>query len=626
MAALGRQQHLFRLFKASFAHRNILRQCLHTTACMSTQPSSHGSGASFKDLDDKIVINEPTPRIHPELDLSFNNAQEAYKSKRTSQLLRALLVFNLCSINVLVENQKQLLKWSRKALGQRLFKLLMQQTFFGHFVAGEDQEDIKPLITANRQFGVKSILDYSAEEDITEQKAVEAELMGCAPEHPPVGSEAGAQFQVHEQFGDRRQKVVSARTYFYENELQCDRNMDIFLNCIDAVSYATEKSGLAAIKLTALGRPQLLLQMSEVLTTVKNFITLCQQVPEGTHVTGERRFEVEDFDRRLSEMGVMLKDKGSRKRISIMEITQNGQVDLLDWQNLLDINHSLSKLFLVPDLKTGKLRPIVEGLTEREEDEMKNMLRRINALAKYAEEKEVRIMIDAEQTYFQCAISRLTMEMMRKFNKKRSVVFNTYQCYLKQAYNNIVVDLNFAAREDFYFGAKLVRGAYMEQERERAESVGYEDPINATYEATTEMYHSLMEEVMRQINRRERGKIAVMVASHNEDTVREAVQLMKKYNIGPEDRLICFGQLLGMCDHVSFPLGQAGYSVYKYVPFGPVEEVLPYLSRRAMENRSMLKKTKKERRLLGEELGRRLKTGQLFYDPMAQLATTTTVG
>ncbi|GFO08982.1 proline dehydrogenase 1, mitochondrial-like [Plakobranchus ocellatus] len=291
------------------------------------------------------------------------------------------------------------------------------------------------------------------------------------------------------------------------------------------------------------------------------------------------------------------------------------EVDLLDWENLLDLNRSLSKLLVVPNLKTGKLQPLVESISPGEEKQMKSMLRRVNTIAQYAQEKEVRIMVDAEQTYFQPAIRRLTMEMMRKFNKERSVVFNTYQCYLKDAFDDIVVDMDLARREDFYFGAKLVRGAYMEQERERAASLGYEDPINPSYEATTAMYHSVVEEVMRQMHMREPGKMSVMVASHNEDTIRYTIQKMKEYGIGPQDRLICFGQLYGMCDQVSFPLGQAGYSVYKYTPYGPVEEVLPYLSRRAMENRGVLAKVKKEKRLLRREILRRLFTGQILYKP-----------
>ncbi|CAG2210152.1 PRODH [Mytilus edulis] len=272
---------------------------------------------------------------------------------------------------------------------------------------------------------------------------------------------------------------------------------------------------------------------------------------------------------------------------------------------------------------------------EEEDEQLKNMLKRLNTIVEYAKEKDVRVMVDAEQTYFQPAISRIVIEMMRKFNKEKAIVFNTYQTYLKVllyvptikilAIGNTMsikfIDqfksrFRFIKERKFQFGAKLVRGAYMEQERERAASVGYEDPINADYHATTDMYHACLEEVFYQIKQRPLGQIAVMVASHNEDTVRFAVEGMDRHDIKKSDRLICFGQLLGMCDQISFPLGQAGYSVYKYVPYGPVEEVLPYLSRRAMENKGILKKVQKEKSLLWKELKRRVKAGQLRYNPL----------
>ncbi|GFT74339.1 proline dehydrogenase 1, mitochondrial, partial [Nephila pilipes] len=117
-----------------------------------------------------------------------------------------------------------------------------------------------------------------------------------------------------------------------------------------------------------------------------------------------------------------------------------------------------------------------------------------------------------------------------------------------EAYNNLVLDLELAERQDFYFGAKLVRGAYMEQERIRAQKIGYEDPINESYEATTEMYHSTLSEILRRIVRRGDRKTAVMVATHNEDTVRFTVNKMEEMGIKPEHKVICFGQLYGMCD------------------------------------------------------------------------------
>lgn len=125
----------------------------------------------------------------------------------------------------------------------------------------------------------------------------------------------------------------------------------------------------------------------------------------------------------------------------------------------------------------------------------------------------------------------------------------------------VCTDLEQAARQNFYFGAKLVRGAYIEQERERAAALGYDDPTNPSFEATTEMYHKTLTECLRRIKKlKDAGedpkKIAIMVASHNEDTVRFAIEKMKEIGISPEDKVICFGQLLGMCDYITMPLGK----------------------------------------------------------------------
>jgi len=160
----------------------------------------------------------------------------------------------------------------------------------------------------------------------------------------------------------------------------------------------------------------------------------------------------------------------------------------------------------------------------------------------------------------------------------------------------------------------------MEQERARAELLGYKDPINPDYPATSAMYHKVLDECLTRIHAlkvagEDPQRIGIMVASHNEDTVRYGVGRMAELGLDPQERVLCFAQLLGMCDQITFPLGQSGYSVYKYVPYGPVNEVLPYLSRRANENGGLLTKVEKEKSLLKQELIARIKGGQLFYKP-----------
>ncbi|XP_064460770.1 proline dehydrogenase 1, mitochondrial-like isoform X2 [Ornithodoros turicata] len=510
-----------------------------------------------------------------------------------------------------------LMELGQKVLGKRLFRLLMKHTFYGHFVGGESDTAIQPLIKRLRSFGVKSILDYSAEEDLSAEEAKEAEMASCisAAAHDVEGETAShlKQFQTSEQFADRRYPHVMVRTYFYLNEAQCEKNMATFLKCIDAVSGATKGTGLAAIKLTALGRPQLLMQLSEVVVHTRKYFQdvtgadKAMALLEVTPTTLEKKLKVSNEHK-----------DAFRTWLQRMDYDRKGLMNLFSWSGLVETDYFISDLFKVPNLKTGRMEPIISALTEEEEEMFKNMMRRVHTIARAARDKDVRVMIDAEQTYFQPGISRITMELMRKYNKQKAIIFNTYQCYLKEAYNNIVRDLELAKRQDFYFAAKLVRGAYMEQERLRAQTLGYEDPINPSYDATNEMYYKTLTECLRRIAEQSDRKTSVMVASHNEDTIRFTVKQMKELGIGPGDRVVCFGQLLGMCDQVSFPLGQAGYSVYKYVPYGPIDEVMPYLSRRAVENNSLLQKVGKEIGLLKKEIVRRLLRGKIFYKPQGK--------
>nr|XP_042905295.1 proline dehydrogenase 1, mitochondrial [Parasteatoda tepidariorum] len=519
-----------------------------------------------------------------ELDLTFEDTKKAFKSKTTWELIRAICVLKLSTYDYLVENHEKLVATGKKVLGPALFKFVMKHTFYGHFVAGEDTKTIRPVLERMQSFGVKSILDYSAEEDISEAQAKEAMKKAKLSSRGKPQSGEMKKYQPYEEFADRRKYAAKARTYFYLSEAQCEKNMEIFLKSIDAVAGNTKATGFAAIKLTALGRPQLLMQLSEVIARTRKYFKEVTGASE--HIVAEA-VSPTAIAHKLEYHNIKTDNEEVKKWLANMDYDKKGLMNMFSWSGLVDLNYVMSDLFKVPNLQSGQMEPIIAALCPDEEEMFKNMMRRMHNIARIAREKDVRVMIDAEQSYFQPAINRITMELMRKYNKKKAIIFNTYQCYLK--------------------------------ERVRAKEVGYEDPINETYEATTEMYHKTLNEVLRQIlediQNNDEKKIGVMVASHNEDTVRYTVQKMEELGIRPEHKVVCFGQLLGMCDQVSFLLGQAGYSVYKYVPYGPIDKVLPYLSRRALENHCLLKKVEKELRLMRTELGRRTLRGQIFYTP-----------
>ncbi|XP_044788187.1 hydroxyproline dehydrogenase isoform X2 [Bubalus bubalis] len=195
-----------------------------------------------------------------------------------------------------------------------------------------------------------------------------------------------------------------------------------------------------------------------------------------------------------------------------------------------------------------------------------------------------------------CLNTEQTRHLQASLSRLHRVVQDTYERLRR--------DAEAADRAGLAFGVKLVRGAYLDKERETARLQGTEDPTQPDYEATSQSYSLCLELMLTQVSHR--GPMChLMVASHNEDSVHQATKRMWELGI-PPDGPVCFGQLLGMCDHVSLALGQAGYAVYKSIPYGSLEEVIPYLIRRAQENRSVLRGARREQELLSQELRRRL--------------------
>ncbi|NXT78605.1 PROD dehydrogenase, partial [Zapornia atra] len=380
-------------------------------------------------------------------------------------------------------------------------------------------------------------------------------LSSCTSAAQKMGGAEGRENQspAHQGSGDSPGGVISTPTYSYTDEAKCDQHMETFLGCIDA-SGGSSEDGFSAIKVTALGRPQFLVQLSEVLVRWRRlFQQLAAEQGQAGRALLEVKLDLEKLQDSLAKLGIASETE-SQHWFRGENLGMRGTVDLLDWNSLIDSRGKLSKLLLVPNVRVGQLEPLSSCFTEEEEQQLERVLQRMDALAKRALEKGVRLMVDAEQSYFQPAISHLTLEMQRRFNRDQALIFNTYQCYLKEAYDNLTVDVELSHREGWHFSTKLVRGAYMEQERERAAQMGYEDPINPTYEKTNEMYHRCLDYILEDI--KQRRKANVMVASHNEDTVKFTLHRMVELGIHPSEKKVYFGQLLGMCDQITFPLGE----------------------------------------------------------------------
>jgi len=240
------------------------------------------------------------------------------------------------------------------------------------------------------------------------------------------------------------------------------------------------------------------------------------------------------------------------------------------------------------------------NFTIEEEQEWNRVEARYNEACKLAKEKDVLILIDAEESWTQVAVDALVEVMMRKYNKEKPIVFNTIQAYRWDRLDYLI-DINKRAKaEGFKLGMKIVRGAYMEKERERALEKGYPSPICESKEATDDNFNNILTYILDHLK-----DISLFIGTHNEESSYLGMDLMQEKNIVINDNRVWFGQLYGMSDHISFNIAKAGYNVAKYVPFGPVKDVMPYLIRRAEENTSVAGQTSRELNLLKEEKKRR---------------------
>eukprot|EP01004_Peranema_trichophorum_P002504 NODE_1557_length_1906_cov_42.652832_g1318_i0.p1 GENE.NODE_1557_length_1906_cov_42.652832_g1318_i0~~NODE_1557_length_1906_cov_42.652832_g1318_i0.p1 ORF type:complete len:551 (-),score=111.42 NODE_1557_length_1906_cov_42.652832_g1318_i0:187-1839(-) len=528
--------------------------------------------------------------------LNFNEYAKAYKTKTNYELIRALIVFRISSTKLLVQNAQKLIDNSKKVFGSTIPNYIVRHTFFDHFCAGENEKDLTPTLKRLQEVNIGAILDYAAEKDVPQEQAGATEVQ------------------------DRKGVVeVTGRIHDYEGEDICDNNLKLTLDCIDTASR-NPKDGIIACKLTGLGKPSLLLRVSNILLGVRRMwiagftqekfesipeeeLRLAVEKPENRpNVT------MEAFHEGLSRVGVNMSRDQTSKLFKFLDQTGKGSIDYLDWTARL---HLLQMAEAPPNDEMGILLHTcvsqlaakcgINLLNDVEVQLTSNLLGRLRKISQSACDNNVRLLVDAEQTYLQVAIDHFTLQMQREYNKSKAVVFNTYQCYLNFARNRVINDLQRCRREGWWFAAKLVRGAYMVQERRLSQEKHYQSPIHNTIQETHNDYNQCIKLILEKHQYSE-----LVIATHNQESIETAVKIMIDHNIPPNRSGVYFAQLLGMADHLSLTLGSSGYNAYKYVPYGPLDEVMPYLIRRAQENGDIMAGAQKERVMMRNELKRRV--------------------
>ena len=299
----------------------------------------------------------------------------------------------------------------------------------------------------------------------------------------------------------------------------------------------------------------------------------------------------ENFEHAADEFIKVIQYAATQPNIPFMSIKLTGL-------SRFELFKKIDSLAVYKDVVEGKIP--LEKLSESEKAEWERVVARLRKICEVASKTNVGVLIDAEESWIQHAEDAITTQMMKEFNKEKPVIYNTAQLYRHDRLQFIKDSCCFAKENNFIPAIKLVRGAYMERERERAEEMNYPSPINNTKEATDNEFNAAVEFCINPENR-----MYVVIGSHNEFSNLNAVRLLEQFGLPHNDSRIHFSQLFGMSDNITFNLAKAGCNVSKYLPFGPIQDVIPYLMRRAQENSSVSGQTSRELLLIKKELKRR---------------------
>ncbi|PHJ25037.1 proline dehydrogenase [Cystoisospora suis] len=514
------------------------------------------------------------------------------QGKSWRDLLVSATVFGVCASPWLVRNSQTLLDISSRVIGQPATMWLLKHSFYRVFCGGEDLAEVRLTMDSLQKRGVRSVLDYAVE---------------ASPDD------------------------AAERTETYEE------NVRLTWDAIDTA--ASEADGFAAVKVTALGPTPVMERASIVIANVERlFVRLLGEAVEEQLASSSCHLITKELTREQFVSGMQELRKGvGAPEASAAELnkvfdcllaqsgggTDSSKVSFFQWLNCLQ-PHGVGRDTL------SVFKDVMDTLSDEDAAEIEAIQSRLFHLCAMTEKLEAkpRILVDAEHTRLQPFIRAVTIEAMKRFNTEgRSLVYNTYQAYLKSTQSQLETDLELTRRLGVTLAVKLVRGAYMDFERKAAEKQGHASPVHDCIEDTHRCYDSCAHLLLTNIDR-----TAVFLGTHNAESLRKAAEMLfdiceKRNNavtdqgstpssalsssaddiVTPAALPVSFGQLLGMGDHLTYTLSSMGLKVYKYVPYGPVQVTIPYLLRRAQENVGMMGGAGRELRFVFDEVKRRLR-------------------
>lgn len=425
--------------------------------------------------------------------------------------------------------------------------------------------------------GVGAILDYAVEDE---------HCNGTTAKSSPLHDENNSSDQMPRQY---------------------DRRLSKFLQCIEVSRDSPNFRKFVAVKVTSLGSSYILQRMATFANEAKKTFTFFHEDEKGYLTRDE--FSQVCRDSLIPSMDVY----DAIQALDPHEMNAIDHIDLCSAAFGTSLSPPAARKLQGSNI-FDKLVPNSVALSLEEQQQITDLYARLQKLVEEASSSGVCILIDAEQSWFQPAIDVITIQLQQTYNRSNitshPIVFNTYQCYLRDTSERVKRHFIRSQCQGYHFGSKLVRGAYMQGENERAEKNMYPSPIHSSIEDTHNCYKEVLDYLMQHMATDGIGKATseVMCATHNQDSIEYAIDMMDKLDLSKSIRdKIYFAQLYGMSDDITIPLSKMGYNVYKYLPYGEIHEVIPYMLRRAQENGDVLGKSNHEKQLIIDEFKARYK-------------------